>query len=361
MEDTDLAHIRHIPVTASDPGTRPESPVQFRTPVEGGPERRDHGGAAALPLARRVPLGGGTGWHTVSRWPTSPPDGDPRPLRRGARQLRARSGRGIRKGDVVRITVGEEAKPMYVALRNAVLRPGGTYLGNYLPNGVAREGVELASNEQLSTFHRAVPPRAGRHDRPSRLDPLDESTCTSSKASTRRSCMLARRTSQPYRGVARTGRRSRARYTWTLGLYGTTAMAKEARMSLEGVLAADHRRLLSRRSRADQALARDDPGAGPRQAPARPARDRAAPRGGRRRRPLDPARPRPTVARRPGPEHPELRDLQLTRLARHRGNRPVHRAALPLRKPDRGRPRCASSRARSSRRVPAGTRSCCSR
>ena len=30
------------------------------------------------------------------------------------------SGRGIRKGDVVRITVSEEAKPMYVALRNAV-------------------------------------------------------------------------------------------------------------------------------------------------------------------------------------------------------------------------------------------------
>ncbi len=63
-------------------------------------------------------------------------------------------GRGIAKGDVVRVTVGEEAKPMYVALRNAMLRAGGTYLGNFVPSGVAREAFELASIEQISTFHR---------------------------------------------------------------------------------------------------------------------------------------------------------------------------------------------------------------
>jgi aminopeptidase len=140
-------------------------------------------------------------------------------------------GRGIRKGDVVRITVGEEAKPMYVALRNAVLRSGGTYLGNFVPSGVAREAVELASIEQISTFHR-------RYLR-GLAATIDHHVSIVSTTDVRElegvdpeKLMLAGRTSEPYRQWLRK-KEDAGLYTWTLALYGTAAMAKEARMSLE--------------------------------------------------------------------------------------------------------------------------------
>lgn len=139
-------------------------------------------------------------------------------------------GEGIRRGDVVRITVGEEAKPLYVALRKAVLLAGGTYLGNYVPSGVAREATELASTEQLSTFHRAY--FRGL------LATIDHHVSIVSTNDLRElegvdpeKLMLARRTSQPYRQWLNKKEAAGA-YTWTLGLYGTPAMAKEARMSL---------------------------------------------------------------------------------------------------------------------------------
>ena len=141
------------------------------------------------------------------------------------------SGSGIRRGDVVRISVGEEAKPMYVALRNAVLRSGGTYLGNYVPSGVAREAFELASDEQLATFHR-------RYLR-GLAATIDHHVSIVSTTDLRElegvdpdKLMLARRTSAPYRRWL-DKKEAAGAYTWTLALYGTTAMAKEAGMSLE--------------------------------------------------------------------------------------------------------------------------------
>ena len=141
------------------------------------------------------------------------------------------SGHGIKKGEVVRITVGEEAKPMYVALRNAVLRAGGTSIGNYVPSGVAREGLELASTEQLSTFHR-------RYLRGLAAE-IDHHVSIVSTTSLREfegvdpeKLMLTRTTAEPYRQWL-DKKEAAGRYTWTLALYGTPAMAREARMSLE--------------------------------------------------------------------------------------------------------------------------------
>lgn len=140
-------------------------------------------------------------------------------------------GRGIKKGDVVRITVGEEAKPMYVALRNAVLRAGGTYLSNYVPSGVAREGIELASREQLSTFHakylRGLAATVDHHVLIISTTDLRELEGVDPEK-----IMLGRRAMNPYRQWL-DKKESAGLYTWTLGLYATPAMAKEARMSLQ--------------------------------------------------------------------------------------------------------------------------------
>ena len=140
-------------------------------------------------------------------------------------------GRGIARGDVVRITVSEEAKPLYVALRNTVLRAGGTYISNYLPADVGREEFELASVEQLSTFHR-------RYLR-GLADTIDHSVAIHSTTDLRefegidpKKILLVRKTNEPYRQWLNT-KENAGRYTWTLALYGTAAMAREAGISLE--------------------------------------------------------------------------------------------------------------------------------
>jgi aminopeptidase len=140
------------------------------------------------------------------------------------------SGKGIARGDVVMISAGEEAKPLYVAVRDAVLRSGGTVIRDYSPSGAARSALEIASVEQLSTFHRAyyrglaatIDHRIAilSTDDPFELDGIDPAKL-----------LAGRRTSHPWREwLAR--KEGEGRYTWTLGLYGTPAMAKEARMSL---------------------------------------------------------------------------------------------------------------------------------
>jgi aminopeptidase len=141
------------------------------------------------------------------------------------------SGRGISRGDVVMITAGDDAKPFYVAVRDAVIRSGGTVIGDYSPSGTWRSALELASIEQLTTFHRAYyRGLAATLDHriaiistsdPHELDGVDP-----------KKILAGRQTVRPYRDwIAR--KEAEGRYTWTLALYATPAMAKEARLSLE--------------------------------------------------------------------------------------------------------------------------------
>jgi aminopeptidase len=137
--------------------------------------------------------------------------------------------RGVARGDVVLVSATEDAKPMFVALRNAVLRAGATCIADYIPTGVAREAFELASLDQLATFHRAyyrglaeaidhrVLIRSSSD--PRELDGVDPGKL-----------MLERRTTRPYR-VWLDQKEAEGRYSWTLASYGTPAMAKEARLS----------------------------------------------------------------------------------------------------------------------------------
>ncbi|MEK9200887.1 MAG: hypothetical protein AAB909_02865, partial [Patescibacteria group bacterium] len=41
------------------------------------------------------------------------------------------SGEGVKRGQVVRITINEAAKPMDVAIRNQLIRSGAHYITNY--------------------------------------------------------------------------------------------------------------------------------------------------------------------------------------------------------------------------------------
>ena len=140
------------------------------------------------------------------------------------------TGKGIARGDVVMISASEEAKPLYVAVRNAVLRSGGTVIRDYSPSGVARSALEIASLEQLSTFHRAYY-RGLAETIDHRIAILSTNDPYELDGIEPKKLLAGRTTSHPWREwLAR--KEGQGRYTWTLGLYGTAAMAKEARMSL---------------------------------------------------------------------------------------------------------------------------------
>jgi aminopeptidase len=140
-------------------------------------------------------------------------------------------GRGVAHGDVVMISAPDVAKPLYVALRDAVLRSGATTLGDYSPSGTSRSALEIASIEQLSTFPRAyyrglaatIDHRIAviATEDPHQLEGIDPEKL-----------LVGRRAIRPYREwIAK--KEAEGRYSWTLGLYGTPAMAKEAKLSHE--------------------------------------------------------------------------------------------------------------------------------
>lgn len=145
-------------------------------------------------------------------------------------------GSGINRGDVVRITAPEGAKPLYAELAKAVWRGGGHVIGAYLPAdddriNISRDFFELASDEQLDHFNaRYMRGLVDEMDHqvtvladadPHALDAVDPAKIMRQGA--------AMRPLLDWRGE----KENAGRFSWTLGLYGTPAMATEAGMGLE--------------------------------------------------------------------------------------------------------------------------------
>lgn len=139
--------------------------------------------------------------------------------------------KGIKKGDVVYIQVPECAKPMLVALRRAVLKAGGNPLVDYAPDGVAREFYEIASDQQIKFF----PSKLLR----GRTDEIDHIITIAADADmhelegvSAHKLMIRQAAFRPY-FEWRNEKENAGKLSWTLALYGTEAMAKEAGLSLE--------------------------------------------------------------------------------------------------------------------------------
>jgi aminopeptidase len=145
------------------------------------------------------------------------------------------SGRGVQPGEVVRIVAPESAKPLYVELNRAVWRAGGHVIGGYQPDddrdfNLARDFLESADEAQLAHF-------PGRYLR-GLVDEMDHQVSVLADADPHaldsvEPARIMRRgeTMRPlldWRGE----KENAGRFTWTLGLYGTPAMAAEAGMSL---------------------------------------------------------------------------------------------------------------------------------
>ncbi len=141
------------------------------------------------------------------------------------------NGKGIKKGDVVRIVCHEYAKPLYQELRKAVLKSGGHVMGQYLPDdteqcNLSREFFEIADVDQLSffpkKFFKAMAETIDHQvyiiseTHPHGLDGVDP-----------KKIMASGKSSKPYRDWL-IKKENAGKFTWTLALYGTPQMAREA-------------------------------------------------------------------------------------------------------------------------------------
>ncbi|TSC85429.1 MAG: aminopeptidase [Microgenomates group bacterium Gr01-1014_16] len=141
------------------------------------------------------------------------------------------SGKGIKKGEVVRVTAGESAKPLFVEIRNQVVRSGGHFIYNYQPDDIYREYYELASESQLKFF-------AAKYFQ-GIADQIDHSISIISEANKHelegidpKKIMLKSKSGKPFKDWLDI-KENAGKFTWTLALYGTPAMAAEAKMPLD--------------------------------------------------------------------------------------------------------------------------------
>jgi aminopeptidase len=146
------------------------------------------------------------------------------------------SGAGISKGDVVLVSATESSKPLYAALLRAITRSGGHAIGRYSPDdtaetNVARDFYELASEEQLDFF--AEPYWRGLVDQIDHLVSVISDADPKALAGVPPAKIMRRSASMKPFMDWRTEKENAGHFTWTLGLYGTPAMAAEAGLSEE--------------------------------------------------------------------------------------------------------------------------------
>ncbi len=142
-------------------------------------------------------------------------------------------GKGIKKGEVVLLSAGLSALPFYRALSRRILLRGGHTIGRLSDdmNGGAKFFYDNANMDQLTAFfpkyskglvdtvdHRiAVLSDHDVHE----LDEVDP-----------KKMMLSQKSAKPLIEWF-DKKENQGKYTWTLALYGTPSMAKEAGLSLE--------------------------------------------------------------------------------------------------------------------------------
>lgn len=142
-----------------------------------------------------------------------------------------RSGEGIRKGDVVFLQVPECAKPLLKELQIAVLNAGGHTLTQFLPDDLSRDFYLHATDEQLEFFpEKYLKGRVEQADHFVTI--IAETNKRELKGIDPKKIMSRSKAFKPYMDW-RHDKENQGKLTWTLALYGTEAMAKEAGLSLE--------------------------------------------------------------------------------------------------------------------------------
>ena len=141
------------------------------------------------------------------------------------------SGRGIKKGEVVFLQVPESAKPLLFSLYRTVLKSGAHPIVQYLPDEMEHEFFSLASDHQLDFFPaKFLKGKIAQADH--FLTILAETNLHELEGIDPQKIMQKNLSFKPYLDW-RNKKENNGKFTWTLGLYPTPAMAREAGLSLK--------------------------------------------------------------------------------------------------------------------------------
>ena len=139
------------------------------------------------------------------------------------------SGEGVKKGDVVLLRAWEVAKPLYIAIRRKILQAGAHVISWYTPDDINREFFELANEDQLEFFPKKY--FKGMIDQIDHyLVILSETNKHELEGIPADKLMKSQSAIKPW-FEWREVKENAGKFTWTLCLYGTEAMAKEVNMS----------------------------------------------------------------------------------------------------------------------------------
>jgi len=140
-------------------------------------------------------------------------------------------GDGIKAGEVVLLCVPECARPMLQPLHDAVLKSGGHPVVDIIPDGLQRSFFQHANDGQIE--YRPMKRLLGTvDDCDHRLYIIAEHEKYELAGIDGGKVMNRFKTIKPYR-EAMQKKENEGKFTWTLGLFGTEAMAAFAGMSLE--------------------------------------------------------------------------------------------------------------------------------
>ncbi|HEX4116288.1 MAG TPA: aminopeptidase [Solirubrobacteraceae bacterium] len=145
-------------------------------------------------------------------------------------------GSGVQPGEVVRVAAPESAKPLYAELRKAIWRAGGHVIGAYEPDddrrtNFSRDFFDDASDAQLDYFP-AKYMRGLIDEMDHQVSVLADSDPHALEAVDPARIMRRGEAMRPLLDW-RSEKENAGRFSWTLGLYGTPAMAAEAQLTIE--------------------------------------------------------------------------------------------------------------------------------
>ena len=145
------------------------------------------------------------------------------------------SGKGIKKGDTVLVQAGESSRALYVELLKAIWKAGGNVISNYSldtysdSDNTAKFFYENATKEQLQFF-----PAKYQKGLVDEIDHtiyiISETNKHALKGVDSAKMMMRGKAWKPGMDWKR-DKENTGKFTWTLALFGTPAMAKEARLT----------------------------------------------------------------------------------------------------------------------------------
>lgn len=144
------------------------------------------------------------------------------------------SGKGIKKDEVVHLVAYEAAKPLFMELKRAILRAGAHVISDFRPDSgdrfpFDRDFFELARPHQLKFFPRKYA-RGLVDEADHAIFILSEVDLHELEGIPPKKIMTRGLAWKPYMDWRRE-KENAGKYTWTVGLYGTPAMAHEAGLS----------------------------------------------------------------------------------------------------------------------------------